>query len=68
VFADHSNSISDIYTYNSFKIIKNNKLKYAQDYDFEINFLRRFDSPSGHYQVNYYLKDINFVRKHFENL
>jgi hypothetical protein len=28
---------------------------------FEISLLRRFDRPSGHYQVNYYLKEINFL-------
>ena len=41
------------------------KIKYAQEYVFEISLLRRFDRPSGHYQVNYYLKEINFVRKQF---
>ena len=29
---------------------------------FEIySLLRRFDRPSGHYQVNYYLKEINYL-------
>jgi hypothetical protein len=36
---------------------------------FEISLLRRFDRPSGHYQVNYYLKEINFflLENNFEN-
>jgi hypothetical protein len=37
------------------RVITNNKIKYAQEYVFKISLLRRFDRPSGHYQVNYYL-------------
>ncbi len=49
--------------------MSNNKIKYAQEYVFEISLLRRLDRPSGHYQVNYYLKkEINFLlEKNFEN-
>jgi hypothetical protein len=32
---------------------------------FEISLLRRFDRRNGHHHVNYYLKEINFVRKQF---
>jgi hypothetical protein len=32
---------------------------------FEISLLRRFDRPSGHYQVNFYLKETIYF---FENI
>jgi hypothetical protein len=28
---------------------------------FEYSLLRRFDRPSGHYQVNFYPKEINYL-------